>query len=136
MVKFLFGLCRFRTGAAKNHLLKKYLRLLESSIRAKDAYDMAYYNERVGDCYEKLEHQKHEDRLRDHEKAGAHYIEAAELYHGLGDHKKAGVIYEKGAKAFEELEEYGRAVRSDAHGLLVEIDVDAAGQRKGNDQWR
>ena len=89
--------------------LKKYLHLLEGSLREKDVFDAAFYNDRLGECYEKLNHQKHEDMVRDHKKAGEHFIQAAELYNQLGDHKKAGEIYEKGAKALEDIDEVGRA---------------------------
>src|SRR4030042_1550990 len=98
----------FKTQKYKT-ALSKYLTLLKYSVELHEDYDAAFYHERVGDCYEKLPHKRHDERVNDHEKAGEHYAKSAELYYGLGNHEKAGEIYEKGANTFEELNEYGKA---------------------------
>ncbi len=89
--------------------LKKYEELLKTALKGGDEREVAFYEEKVGDCYEKLDHESHEDRVKDHEKAGEYYIRCADRYRVLGDHEKAGEVYEKGAKTFEELDNFKRA---------------------------
>ncbi|MFC2162410.1 DUF835 domain-containing protein [Candidatus Altiarchaeota archaeon] len=103
--------------------LKKYLKVLEISIELHQDGDIGKYHDLVGDCYERLEHHKKEEMLKDHVKASAHYIKSAKNYLDINKPQKAAEVFEKGAKSLEELEEYGKAadVYKKAAQIFIEI---------------
>jgi len=89
--------------------LKFYEQLLNIVLDSSDDKAVAYYHERLGDCYDKIEHHGHKERIEDHKKAAEHYIKAADKYRKMGSYAQAGEIYEKGAKAYEEMDDFKTA---------------------------
>ncbi|MFH0861731.1 MAG: hypothetical protein V1875_01760 [Candidatus Altiarchaeota archaeon] len=83
---------------------EEYERLLKIVEGAKDADRVMAIEERLGDCYEKFNHQSHEERIKDHKKACEHYLKAADKHRNRGEYEKAGLLFEKSAKAFEEFD--------------------------------
>lgn len=103
--EFFFGRKQFKSA------LKKYLYLLELSIKKELPLKQAVYHRRAADCYEKLEHHKTEDMMKDHQNAGEHYVRSAEIYASLGKIGVAAEVYERGAYSFEEINKYDEAAR-------------------------
>ncbi|MCX6695954.1 MAG: hypothetical protein NTU61_06630, partial [Candidatus Altiarchaeota archaeon] len=89
--------------------LDEYKALFGISTRLGEGFTSAYYCERIGDCFEKLDHKGNKERNEDHKNAGEYYIKSAELYKKLKDFEKAGEVYEKGAKAYEEIDDFKAA---------------------------
>jgi len=89
--------------------LKSFLKVLEIELELNEPKEIAKYHSLVGDCYENLEHQKIEERVKDHENAVSHYIKAAEAYSKIKMYEQSGDEYEKAAKCYEELENFDKA---------------------------
>ncbi|MFH1054834.1 MAG: hypothetical protein V1744_01935 [Candidatus Altiarchaeota archaeon] len=89
--------------------LKHYEELFSMSLDGAGEASVAYYLERIGDCYDNLDHHGHKERIEDHRKAAENYVKSADRYRKLRNHEKAGEIYEKGAKAYEEVDDFTSA---------------------------
>ena len=83
---------------------EEYERLLKMVGASGDEDYIIALEQRLGDCYEKLNHQSHEERVSDHKKACEHYLKAADRLQDRGEWEKAGQIFEKSAKALEEFD--------------------------------
>jgi tetratricopeptide (TPR) repeat protein len=84
--------------------LEHYLRLFDLLLESGDDMTLAQYDERIGDCYNNIDHHGHKEMIDDHKKAAEHFIKAASRYRKIRQYDKAGLVFEKGAKAFEEFD--------------------------------
>jgi tetratricopeptide (TPR) repeat protein len=98
----------FRSGNFRS-ALGEYQKLFEMMLNSGDERSIATYDEKLGDCYDHLDHQGHKERIEDHKKAAEHFIKSADRFRKLRDHERAGLVYEKGANALEEMDLFKEA---------------------------
>ncbi len=110
-------------GGRYKEAAEQYARLFEMVLESQDDALLAKYDERLGDCYEKMDHHGHRERVTDHKKAAEHYVKAANRYRKLQEYEKAGVVYERGAKAFEEFDDFKEAAEFYRESAIMFIDV-------------